>query len=315
MIVADAKTARAILTDPLSTRPVFLYKAMRNITGGQTLLTMNGHGWYSKRKATAPAFSSNHVKRMTRVALEKTELWIHDTLIKHSSDNSSFDITKEILAVVLSALTETAFDYKLTMQGAAIFSEELDLAIIEFLRKSPSNPHRRIFGRLITERRRAYLAVQKLQSIAQRIMDTHREKEDHLRTQGTIIQLVMESEAFPNDNERAAQLLEFLLAGHETTAHSISWTLLCLAQNPEEQKKLRESLSRLTKENLTSSEYLRWVVKEGVRKYPVARSSKCGISVKLLYMFPIYSCPVIFDITYPQLSPLQFSQFVSQEET
>ena len=37
---------------------------------------------------------------------------------------------------------------------------------------------------------------------------------------GTIIQLIMESdEAFPTDDEKAAQLLGLLFAGRDTTAH------------------------------------------------------------------------------------------------
>lgn len=272
IMIGEPAVARAVLADPLSAKPLYFYKCMRNVTGGRTMFTMNGHGWHAKRKAAAPAFSSKNVKRMNSVALEKTEAWIEDTLMQHSNEGTSFDITQEMLSVVLSALTETAYDYNMSEQEVDMFGDELHLALIEFMRKSLSNPFRRMTGQLLPERRRAYLAVQKLRGMVRHIMDTYRNTKEHLRTQGTIIQLVMESDAYPNDQERAAQLLEFLLAGHETTAFSICWTLRCLAQNPKEQAKLRESLSQLSKENWTSSEYLKCVVKEGMRMYPVARS-------------------------------------------
>ena len=52
------------------------------------MLTMSmGHSWHAKRKAASPAFSSRHVKRMTKVALDKTEDWIHDTLMEHANNN------------------------------------------------------------------------------------------------------------------------------------------------------------------------------------------------------------------------------------
>jgi len=304
MVVGEARVARAILTDPLSIRPMNLYNNLRLITGGKTMLTMNGHGWYSRRKAAAPAFSSNHVKRMTRLAVEKTEAWIQDTLKSHDKNNSSFDINQEMLVLVLSALTETAFEYKMSKQEAELFRDELHLALVEFMRKSPTNPIRSIIGEFIPERRRADLAVQKLRAMIRHIMDTYRGKKHQFRTHGTIIELVMESDTFPNDKEKAAQLFEFLVAGYDTTAQSISWILLCLAQNPEEQRKLRDSLSRLSKETWASSEYLRWVVKEGMRKYPVLRSvrqtgrdvmtsnglipkgSICGINFMILFHNP-----------------------------
>ena len=90
---------------------------------------------------------------------------------------------------------------------------------------------------------------------------------------GTVIQLVMESDAFSYEDERVAQLLEFLIAGHDTTAFSIAWILLSLARNPEEQSKLRESLG----ENWNASEQLKRVVKEGMRLHPV--TSNVGIRV------------------------------------
>ncbi|KAL7542129.1 hypothetical protein ACHAXR_011544, partial [Thalassiosira sp. AJA248-18] len=251
ILVGDPGIIRTILTDPTSVRPMRFYRHMRNITGGATMLTMNGHKWYAKRKAAAPAFSTNHVKRMTRVALEKTEAWIKDVLMASNNNNSSFDVGEEMLLVVLSALTETAFEYKMPSHEVKIFREELNFALPEFTRKSVTNPLRPLWC-FTSERRRAQAAVKYLRKTVQHIMTTYRNKKEHLNT-GTIIQLVMESDAFPTEEEKLAQLMEFLLVGHDTTAYNISWTLLCLAQHPEEQSKLRDSLSNLSQENWRNS--------------------------------------------------------------
>lgn len=208
---------RTILTDPLSKRPSRLYANLKNIQGANTMLVMNGHGWYKKRKAASPAFSSNQVKRMTRVALEKTEEWIQDTLTG-TDDNSSFDCSEEMLFIVLSALAETAFEYSMSKNEITMFRQDISLAHVEFTRKSSANPLRPYFGRFLPERQRAILAVKNLRSMVGHIMDTYRNKKEHANS-GTIIDLVMESEdAFPTDDEKAAQLIEFLTAGmHQTT--------------------------------------------------------------------------------------------------
>ena len=141
-VVGDPNVARTIITDPLSTKPG-LYKLMRKISGGKSILTLNddnnrgknAHGWYAKRKATSPAFSSNHVKRMTRVALEKAEAWIRNTLLASTIDNtSSFDVSKEMLGFVLAAISETAFEYEMSRDEVEMFREELLLALVEFTR-------------------------------------------------------------------------------------------------------------------------------------------------------------------------------------
>ena len=54
--------------------------------------------------------------------------------------------------------------------------------------------------------------------------------------------------------------------------NSIAFILIELARNPNEQTKLRESLSQMSPENWTSSECLQRVVKEGMRLHPVGRS-------------------------------------------
>jgi len=216
---------------------------------------------------------------MTKVALDKTEQWIQNTLLLASNDNNNsgsgvvFDASSEMIGIVLSALIETAFEYTLSKSEIESFTEDLNYALIEFTRKS-ANPIRRWLGRIIPERRRAYEAVSNLQSVVRHMMMAYRnKKEKHI--DGTIIQLIMEAnDAFPTDEEKTAQLMEFVMAGHDTTAYTIAWTLLCLAKHPEEQTKLRESLAQYKPENWSHSEHLQRVIKEGMRLYPVARSGK-----------------------------------------
>ena len=278
-LISEPNVTRQILSDTTVSKPTF-YKLLRHISGSRyTMLTMSmSHAWYMKRKAASPAFSSNHVKRMTKVALDKTEQWIQNTLLVANDDNNKsgssvvFDASNEMIGIVLSALIETAFEYTLSKTEIESFTEDLNYALIEFTRKS-ANPIRRWLGRLIPERRRAYEAVANLQSVVRHMMTAYRKKEKHVN--GTIIQLIMEADdAFPTDEEKTAQLMEFVMAGHDTTAYTIAWTLLCLAKHPEEQTKLRESLAQYKPENWSHSEHLQRVIKEGMRLYPVARSGK-----------------------------------------
>lgn len=208
-VVGDPTAFRAILTDPLTTKPMRLYGHFRNIYGGSsTIFTTNvGPEWHVKRKAVAPAFSPNHIKRMNRVALEKTERWINETLM----NVSSFDVAYEMIGIVLSALSETAFEYDMSKSEKDLFGEELKLTLKEFAKKSPIIPFRNLFGWFIPERQRAYAAAQNLLGLTKKMMDAYSKKEPS--DMGTIIQIIMESDAFPTEDEKTAELLEFLVAG------------------------------------------------------------------------------------------------------
>ena len=125
-----------------------------------------------------------------------------------------------------------------------------------------------MFAWFITERKRALQAAGRLRELVLKMMDDYTQDKAS-STPGSIIQLVMDSDAFSPD-DKMAQLLELLIAGHDTTSFSIAWILLSLARHPIEQTKLRESLASLSPNEYSTSPQLKAVVKEGMRLHPVA---------------------------------------------
>ncbi|KAI8929120.1 cytochrome P450 [Entophlyctis helioformis] len=79
------------------------------------------------------------------------------------------------------------------------------------------------------------------------------------------------------DEEIIGEILGFFLAGHETTAHTLTFLMLALCQNPPVMRKLVDEIDavyeqvdgKVTNENLSHFKYLDWVVKETQRKYNV----------------------------------------------
>ncbi|EJK48170.1 hypothetical protein THAOC_33061 [Thalassiosira oceanica] len=253
IIIGEHTTARRILTDPLSSKPIEIYGPMRSVNnkGDPGMFTLNGPSWHSKRKASANAFSSNLIQRMNEAALDYTDVFVEN--LKSEESKGVFD---------------SAFDYVISVEESADMMHDLELGLIEFVLKSPTQIHRNWFGWLIPERRRAVAATLRLRELMCRIVNNYRENGP--KSDGTIIQLIMENDsAFKTDDEKLAQLLEFFIAGHETTAYSISWVLTCLARNPQIQAKLRSELSTPTPKTWSQSKYLQMCIKEGMRLYPV----------------------------------------------
>jgi len=269
VVVGETDTFRKVMTDPLTKKPLEIYRNIASMSGGvPTIFTTNDKIWHSKRKSIAPAFSSNHVRRMNKVAMDKTNYWIEHELRPLIQSGGSFDVAKEMLNITLDAICETAFEYQMSKEEKSLFATELELGLIEFAVKSAANPIRRFFGPLIPERRRAFVAARNVQNLAMKIQDSYRNME--APTEGTIIDRIMKSDAFESDEERAGQIMEFFIAGHDTTGYSISWILLELARNPEEQRRLRAALSSMAPEDWSRCDVLKMMVKEGMRLHPVA---------------------------------------------
>ena len=142
------------------------------------------------------------------MAINKTEYWIQHTLKDCAATQTSFEVGPEMIGIILSALTETAFEYSFSPTELEMFRRDLGLALTEFTRKSV-NPVRRWMGSLIKERREAKCAADNLRSMIRHIMAVYRMKKEGEHVEGTMIQLVMESDdAFPTDLEKTAQLME-----------------------------------------------------------------------------------------------------------
>ena len=77
-----------------------------------------------------------------------------------------------------------------------------------------------------------------------------------------------------NDEQLIDNLLTFYLAGHETTARALAWTLYLLAQSPEWAAALEDEIDRVTGGKAVESAHLerlalvQQVLKESMRLYP-----------------------------------------------
>lgn len=100
-----------------------------------------------------------------------------------------------------------------------------------------------------------------------------------------------------NDKQLRDEVITFMLAGHETTAVSLTWCLLQIARYPEIQSKVREEIlsiipsddDEITNDHLDQLTYMTCVINETMRLYPavmlVAREAREDNCIKN-YFFP-----------------------------
>lgn len=69
-----------------------------------------------------------------------------------------------------------------------------------------------------------------------------------------------------NDDELRDEILTMMLAGHETSAHTLAWIFGLLAKHPEIQEKLYQDIQTST--SVESIPYLKLVMNEAMRLYP-----------------------------------------------
>jgi cytochrome P450 len=122
-------------------------------------------------------------------------------------------------------------------------------------------------------------AVHELDEIVNRIIRQRRANGDET---GDLLSMLMaardEDGSVMTDRQLRDEIMTFLLAGHETTAVSLSWTWYLLSQHPEAAHQLRRELNDVLGgrtprlEDLACLPYTDKVVKESMRLYPPAWS-------------------------------------------
>jgi cytochrome P450 len=121
-------------------------------------------------------------------------------------------------------------------------------------------------------------AVAKLDAIIQRFIDDRRASGED---KGDLLSMLLmardeDTDGVMTDKQVRDEAMTLFGAGHETTAHALSWTWYALSQHPDAEARLHAELAEVlggrapTLEDLPRLKYTEQVVKEAMRLYPPA---------------------------------------------
>jgi len=236
---------------------------------GEGLLTSEGDFWLRQRRLTQPAFHRARVSAYAATMAEYAE-----QLIATWRNGQERDIHEEMMQLALRIVGKTLFDADVTRDAKEV-GETLDILL-----HIAAN-----FGRTIlvplwvpTPRNiRAKLGIKRLEKVIYRIIADRRASG---RDTGDLLSILLQAqdeEGTPmNDRQLRDETITLFLAGHETTANTISWTWWLLAQNPAVEKKFHEELDGVlggrapTVDDLPKLTYLSNMLTESLRLYPTA---------------------------------------------
>jgi cytochrome P450 len=177
----------------------------------------------------------------------------------------TLDIAREMKRLTLSIAGETLFGADLDDVAA-----EIDAAVASAI------PTVDGLVSIVASRRGVRAARGRLDVIVNDIVERRRRDRD---APDDVLSLLLE--AREGDDEAAARQLRddavtFLLAGHDTIAHALTWTWTLLAANPEAEARLHAEVKEVAGDRLASAQdvprlaYTRSVMAEALRLFPPA---------------------------------------------
>lgn len=111
-----------------------------------------------------------------------------------------------------------------------------------------------------------------LNDTVQKLIALEKKREQSNEAQSVLARLVHaidpETGKRMSDGEIRDEVLTLMLAGHETTAHTLTWIVGLLARYPEYQAKLMEEIASSTEPDYLKRPWLTSIIREAMRLYP-----------------------------------------------
>jgi cytochrome P450 len=236
---------------------------------GKGLLTSEGDFWLRQRRLAQPAFHRARIAGYGSTMVEYTE-----RLLDEWQDGEERDIHKEMMRLTLQIVGKTLFDADVEHDAQDVGkSLELLLEIGADFRRTLFVPQWLPTPTNLRKER----AIRLIEKVLYRIIA---EKRASGRDAGDLLSMLLaaqdEDGSRMTDQQLRDEAITLFLAGHETTANTLSWTWWLLAQNPAVEAKLHAELRTVlggrapTLEDLPKLIYTNHVITESMRLYPPA---------------------------------------------
>ena len=244
------------------------YRALQEVFGNGLLLS-EGSFWKRHRRLMQPAFHHERIVAYSEVMTACT-----DRKLASWQDGETRDLHQEMMQLTLDIVARTLFGADVAKNTSEV-ENALNTIMVHYKSYAKQMQVVSVLPKWlpIPGQGRFREAVEQLNAIVYGIIRDRRQMpgEDLL---SMLLQATDEDGSQLSDQELRDEVTTLLLAGHETTANALSWTLMLLSQHPEVEARLLQELQSVlgdrapTVADLDQLFYLQRVIQESMRIYP-----------------------------------------------
>jgi len=244
-----------------------VHQEMRHLLGGNLFDLMHDE-WLPRRRALQPIFTKQHVRQFGGHMFHAAE-----TVAARWPDGGEVDLDAQCRTLTMRALGRSVLGLDLD-ERADNLAEPMQAAL-KYIADRALSPVRAPRWLPTPARRRARAATDSMRQLASEILQACRE--DPERDAPLVRALMAATDPATgqslSDSEICDELLVFLIAGHDTTATALAYSMWALGRHPELQDRVAAEVAELGDRELTPDDmshlsYTVQVLHEALRLCP-----------------------------------------------
>ncbi|KAL6779702.1 CYP97A5 [Auxenochlorella protothecoides x Auxenochlorella symbiontica] len=287
VIVSDPALAKQILSTNASNYSKGILSEILDFVMGQGLIPADGEVWKIRRRAIVPALHRQYLNSMLNMFGE-CSLHGAAVLSKAAEEGTMVEFENFFSRLALDIIGKAVFNYdfdSLTHDDPVIKAVYLTLREAEYRSTFPI-PYwnSALLRQLVPRQREVQSALQLINRKLGELIENSRslaEREDKAfeeeflsRSDPSILHFLIAAGDDVTSKQLRDDLMTMLIAGHETTAAVLTWTLHCLATHPEAMARLQREVDEVLGDRLPALadyqalRYTTRVINEAMRLYP-----------------------------------------------
>ncbi|XP_002715705.1 cytochrome P450 4X1 [Oryctolagus cuniculus] len=256
LFIYDPEYAETVLsrTDPKSQ---YLSKFMTPCLG-RGLGNLDGPTWFQHRRLLTPGFHSNILKTYVAVMARSVNTMLGKWEKIGGAQDTAVEVHEHINLMALDIIMKCAFSKETNCQTNSTHDPyvkamfELDKILSHrfynclhhhdiIFKFSPQGYHFQKLSQVLRQYTEQVLQDRR-KSLQGGVKQASAGKTEYQDFLDIVLSAQRENEDSFSDADLQSEMNTFILAGHSTTAASLSWFLYCLALNPEHQERCREEI-------------------------------------------------------------------------
>jgi len=291
MVVSDPQILKHILREKVFNYDKGVLGEVLEDVMGKGLIPADFETWKVRRRAIVPGFHQKWLNFQVSEFGRAGELLV-STLKEAASAGKTIDMEERFGSVALDIIGKSVFNYEFgSVEGESpiVKAAIQSLREVEHRAQTPFQYWKLPLTDLLIERQRDFNQNMTLlndalnKCIEQALADRKEADLEELENRDyekmdnpSLLRFLVDMRGEATSGKQLRDdMITFLIAGHETTASALTWSLFELAQNPELMKRLQKEVDtvmgdrvRPTYEDIKEMELLRLCLAESLRMYP-----------------------------------------------